>query len=116
MSQNVATSAKNELLTSGAISDTKLQDLMGRMMSRKIDRGELFFQSNRNETWTLEEGLVKDGGLFGLTWDRRTSGHGREERFRLRGRYSSRGIGTDGKCSTIHCSPRYGRVSTSHSG
>ncbi|MCY4142337.1 MAG: metalloprotease TldD [Gammaproteobacteria bacterium] len=63
MNQDVANSAKSHLLDPGDITDVKLQDLMGHMMSRQIDRGELYFQSNRNESWALEEGLVKDAGF-----------------------------------------------------
>lgn len=54
--------AKINLLESPNIDDNQLERLMSGMMARQIDRGELFFQCNRNETWSLEQGLVKDAG------------------------------------------------------
>ena len=63
MSRETALTARNSLLEAGEISDAKLEDLMGRLMSHQVDRGELFFQSNRNESWALERGLVKDAGF-----------------------------------------------------
>lgn len=63
MSETQADSPKNQLLDPSDITDSKLEDLMGRMMSRQVDRGELYFQSFRNESWALEEGMVKDAGF-----------------------------------------------------
>ena len=63
MSRDSEPMAKNQLLEAGEISDHKLQEAMGRLMSHQVDRGELFFQSNRSESWALEEGIVKDAGF-----------------------------------------------------
>ncbi|MCY3885263.1 MAG: metalloprotease TldD [Gammaproteobacteria bacterium] len=63
MSDTQMENPKNQLLAASDITDSKLEDLMGRMMSRQVDRGELYFQSFRNESWALEEGLVKDAGF-----------------------------------------------------
>ena len=53
--------AKRELLESGDIADRDVDNLVGRLMSRRVDTGELFFQHRRAESWTLEDGAVKDG-------------------------------------------------------
>ena len=53
--------AKRELLENGNIADRDVDKLVGRLMSRRVDTGELFFQHRRAESWTLEDGAVKDG-------------------------------------------------------
>ncbi|MYD45112.1 MAG: metalloprotease TldD [Gammaproteobacteria bacterium] len=63
MTETVSNSAKQDLLTAGDISDRQLDTMMSRMMSREIDRGELFFQCRRNESWALEQGIVKSAGF-----------------------------------------------------
>ena len=63
MTETVSNSAKQDLLTAGNISDGQLETMMSRMMSREIDRGELFFQCRRNESWSLEQGIVKSAGF-----------------------------------------------------
>jgi len=42
----------------------RLQDLeqaMGRLMSRQLDYADLYCQATRYETWTVEDGIVRDG-------------------------------------------------------
>lgn len=63
MTETISNSAKQDLLTAGDISDGQLETMMSRMMSREIDRGELFFQCRRNESWSLEQGIVKSAGF-----------------------------------------------------
>ncbi len=43
--------------------DARLDRLMGRLSSNAIDLGELFFQHHRVESWSLEDGIVKDGSF-----------------------------------------------------
>ncbi|MXX95622.1 MAG: metalloprotease TldD [Gammaproteobacteria bacterium] len=62
MSRDSTNVAKQSLLATGDISERQLERMMSGMMSRQIDRGELFFQCIRNENWSLEEGLVKNAG------------------------------------------------------
>jgi TldD protein len=38
-----------------------VDQLVGRLSARDVDLGELFFQYQRHESWTLEDGIVKDG-------------------------------------------------------
>lgn len=63
MTETVSNTAKQDLLTTGDISDRQLETMMSGMMSREIDRGELFFQCRRNESWSLEQGIVKNAGF-----------------------------------------------------
>ena len=37
-----------------------MSNLLGRILSHDVDSGELFFQSQRRESWSLEEGIVKN--------------------------------------------------------
>lgn len=60
MSELIET-AKRELWEPGEIDHADVDNLIGRLMSRQLDTGELFFQHQRSETWALEDGKVKDG-------------------------------------------------------
>ena len=53
--------ARRELWDGSDIAEQDVDRLVGRLMSRDVDTGELFFQHRRSESWTLEDGSVKDG-------------------------------------------------------
>ncbi len=53
--------AKRALWESGEIAEAEVHGLLSRLTSRRIDFGELFFQRQRAEAWTLEDSIVKDG-------------------------------------------------------
>ena len=55
--------AKHDLWDSGEIGEGDVSRLIGRLMHRQVDAGELFFQQRRAESWTLEDGIVKDGAF-----------------------------------------------------
>ena len=38
-----------------------LDQALGRLMSRQLDYADLYFQCTRSESWTVEDGIVKDG-------------------------------------------------------
>ena len=38
-----------------------LDQALGRLMSRQLDYADLYFQCTRYESWTVEDGIVKDG-------------------------------------------------------
>ena len=42
-----------------------LEQAMGRLMSRHLDYADLYCQSTRYETWTVEDGIVREG-VFSL--------------------------------------------------
>lgn len=62
MTQPIET-AKRDLWEAGEIGEGDVSRLIGRLMHRQVDAGELFFQQRRSESWTLEDGTVKDGAF-----------------------------------------------------
>ena len=52
---------KSELLAPAGLSLKRLDQALAVLMSRRLDYGDLYFQSTRYETWTVEDGIVKDG-------------------------------------------------------
>ena len=53
--------AKRQLWDNSEIAERDVDRLVGRLMRRDVDTGELFFQHRRSESWSLEDGTVKDG-------------------------------------------------------
>ncbi|MFV2089409.1 MAG: PmbA/TldA family metallopeptidase, partial [Pseudomonadales bacterium] len=57
----VLAEARNRLWMPAGIEQQDVDRLIGRLMGRDVDLGELFFQYQRQESWSLEDGIVKDG-------------------------------------------------------
>lgn len=55
--------ATQALLAPAGLDVAKLQNVLGDMMSHKIDYADLYFQYSRSESWGLEEGQVKSGSF-----------------------------------------------------
>ncbi len=53
--------AHDALLAPASLEIAQLQNVLGDMMSHKIDYADLYFQYSRSESWGLEEGQVKSG-------------------------------------------------------
>ncbi|NOY71303.1 MAG: metalloprotease TldD [Gammaproteobacteria bacterium] len=53
--------AKNILLDPGGLTETELESTLGMMLTHTVDSADLYFQISRHESWSLEEGIVKDG-------------------------------------------------------
>jgi len=53
--------AKRTLLEPGGLSESDLDKVMGRVAHPDIDYADLYFQYSRHESWSLEEGQVKNG-------------------------------------------------------
>ena len=51
------------LLTPYGLDSSELQRVFGSMLSHRIDYADLYFQINRSESWSLEEGIVKSGSF-----------------------------------------------------
>jgi TldD protein len=62
---DLLTQARTRLWTPAGIEQNDVEKLMGKLMGNQIDVGELFFQYHRHESWSLEDGIVKDGA-FGV--------------------------------------------------
>ncbi len=55
--------ARARLWDPAGLDDAQVDRLMARLSSHAIDLGELFFQHQRVESWSLEDGIVKDGSF-----------------------------------------------------
>ncbi|HEY9133754.1 MAG TPA: metalloprotease TldD [Dyella sp.] len=53
--------ATSRLLTPGGLATSDLERVFAQLMGPSIDAADLYFQHSRNESWVLEEGIVKDG-------------------------------------------------------
>ena len=55
--------AQQQLWAPAGIEQRDIEKLMGRLINRSVDVGELFFQHQKAESWSLEDGIVKDGSF-----------------------------------------------------
>src|SRR5215510_12233082 len=53
--------ARNLILDPAGLSESRLDSVLGTVMGSAIDYGDLYFQLSREESWSLEDGIVKDG-------------------------------------------------------
>lgn len=53
--------AQQGLLDPAGLQARHLDDALGRMLKGGVDTAELYFQYSRNESWSLEDGIVKEG-------------------------------------------------------
>jgi TldD protein len=53
--------ARELILKPGGIDDTRLDSALSQVMSSSIDSADLYFQLSREESWALEDGIVKEG-------------------------------------------------------
>jgi TldD protein len=53
--------ARNNLLSSAGMDEQQLSGVLDRILSYKVDAADLYFQSSKHESWSLEDGIVKDG-------------------------------------------------------
>lgn len=58
---NVVQLAKETLLAPFELAEVQLQQLLSQLMSSHIDYADLYFQAVRQESWFLEDGIVKEG-------------------------------------------------------
>ena len=53
--------AEQMILTPSGLDEGRLSKVLGTVMSRGVDYADLYFQLSREESWSLEDGIVKDG-------------------------------------------------------
>ncbi len=53
--------AANTILTPAGLNETDLERVLHQLMSHEVDNADLYFQSSRHESWSLEDGIVKSG-------------------------------------------------------
>ncbi|HSQ02731.1 MAG TPA: DNA gyrase modulator, partial [Burkholderiales bacterium] len=51
------------LLAPHALDNRQLQTVFGQILTHRVDYADLYFQYSRNESWSLEEGIVKSGSF-----------------------------------------------------
>lgn len=55
--------AEQELLAPGGLDHQSLQRVLADLMGPAVDAGDLYFQTASHESWTLEDGLVRNGSF-----------------------------------------------------
>ncbi len=55
--------AQQILLAPAELTRAGVESKLGNLVGGGIDLGELYFQNRRTESWSLEDGIVKDGGF-----------------------------------------------------
>jgi len=53
--------AQKMILAPSGLDEGRLSAVLGTVMSRGVDYADLYFQLSREESWSLEDGIVKDG-------------------------------------------------------
>ncbi len=53
--------AKQQFMEPAGLTEGDLDRVLGGLMGPGIDGGDLYFQLTRHESWSLEDGIVKDG-------------------------------------------------------
>ena len=54
--------ARDVILRPAAMAEAELEGVLGKIMGHKVDYADLYFETSRFESWSLEDGIVKDGG------------------------------------------------------
>lgn len=49
------------LLAANGLSHQDLFSILGQLTERRLDYGDLYFQSSYHESWVLEDSIIKDG-------------------------------------------------------
>lgn len=55
--------ARAQLLAPSGLSELELEKVLGQLLGHRIDSGDLYFQSTRQESFMLEDGIVKEGNF-----------------------------------------------------
>lgn len=62
-SPNALDLARQSLLEPGGLSDRDLERSLDRLLAPGLDFADLYFQSRRNQGWSLEDGILKSGSF-----------------------------------------------------
>ena len=55
--------ATADLLNPGGLGEAELVGTLGELMDRHLDLADMYFQASRYESWSLEDGIVKEGSF-----------------------------------------------------
>jgi TldD protein len=61
MSDSALKVARELILAPGGLDDRRLDRVFGEVLSHSVDFADLYFQHSQQESWSLEDGIVKDG-------------------------------------------------------
>ncbi|WP_313173829.1 metalloprotease TldD [Stenotrophomonas sp.] len=61
MTENALSLAETRLLLPAGLDANRLERTFGTLLGPGIDFGDLYFQHSRRESWSVEDGIVKDG-------------------------------------------------------
>src|SRR5437868_4446904 len=53
--------ARQAILAPSGLDDERIASVLGSVMGYNVDYADLYFQLSRDESWSLEDGIVKDG-------------------------------------------------------
>ncbi|TDJ43350.1 MAG: metalloprotease TldD, partial [Gammaproteobacteria bacterium] len=53
--------ARNRLFVPTGLEDSHLDEALGRLLTGGVDAADIYFQYVRHESWSLEDGMVKEG-------------------------------------------------------
>ncbi len=53
--------ARTAIMSPAGIGEPELDKVMGRLVTRTVDGGDLYFQQRRSESWMLDDGRVREG-------------------------------------------------------
>ena len=53
--------ARDLILRPSGLDDRRLDKVFGEVLTHSVDYADLYFQLARQESWSLEDGIVKDG-------------------------------------------------------
>lgn len=59
--------AYHTLLEPAGLTDHSLQSVLSNVLNHTVDYADLYFQTNRHESWSLEDGIIKEGG-YGIDY------------------------------------------------
>ena len=61
MTNNILESVENHFLAPGSMNRTDVSTVMESILGKAVDAADLFFQSHRHESWSMEDSIVREG-------------------------------------------------------
>lgn len=58
---NLLSIARQTILEPAGLTENQLQKILGQILGHSVDNADLYFQASRSESWSLEDGIIKEG-------------------------------------------------------
>ena len=55
--------ARRQFLGEQGLDERDLEHVLDRLLGHRVDQADVYFEASRLETWTIEDGIVKEGGF-----------------------------------------------------